>query len=89
MYDLFTSAILFFLLAPGTLVTLPPGVSPYISALTHAVVFYLVQTYLPTYVPNWGIWIIGVVVVLARAYGSRSSSGSLGMGTETFGGRRR
>ena len=89
MYDLFTSAVLFFVLAPGTLVTLPPGVSPYISALTHAVVFYLIQVYLPTYVPNWGIWIIAGVVLAGRAYASRSSSGSMGMGTETFGGRRR
>lgn len=85
MYDLLTSAILFFLLAPGTLVTLPPGVSPYLSALTHAIVFYVVQLYLPTYVPNWGIWIAGGVVLLGQLYRSRSSS----MGTETYGARRR
>jgi len=89
MYDLFTSAILFFLLVPGTLVTLPPGVSPYISALTHGVVFYLIQVYLPNFVPNWAIWIIAGVVLAVRIYlSTRVPTGILGMGTSVLGGRR-
>jgi hypothetical protein len=90
MYDLFTSTVLFFILAPGVVVTLPPGVSGYISALVHAAVFFVVQTYLPNYVPAWGIWIIGAVILMGRVYWStRTPSGVLGMGTEMLGGRRR
>lgn len=74
MYDLFTSALLFFLLTPGVLVTIPPGASPLIAGLVHAVVFYLVQSFLTVYVPNWAIWIVAAIVVLGRAYMGRSSS---------------
>lgn len=89
MYDLFTGTVLFFILAPGVLLTLPPGVPLYISAATHAVVYYLVQTYLPSYVPSWGIWIIGAVILGGRIFWSmRAPSGLLGMGTSTLGGRR-
>lgn len=73
MYDLFTSALLFFLLTPGVLVTIPPGASPLVAGLVHAVVFYLVQSFLTVYVPNWGIWIIAGLVVLGRAYASRTT----------------
>lgn len=66
MYDLFTSAVLFFLLAPGVVITLPPGASSHVAAFVHAVVFYLVQTYLPMYVPNWGIWIAGAAVLAIK-----------------------
>jgi hypothetical protein len=87
MYDLFTSAVLFFILAPGVFLTLPPGVSLYISAVVHAVVFYLIQVYLPSYVPNWGIWIIGAVLLIGRIYWSTRSAPSA---METMlGGRRR
>ena len=90
MYDLFTSAVLFFILTPGVFLTLPPGVSFYISALTHAVVFYFIQVYVPNFVPNWGIWIIGAVILGGRVYlASRTPTGLLGMGTEILGGRRR
>jgi hypothetical protein len=38
MWMLF-SAALFFVLVPGVVVSLPPGGSPMVKALTHAVVF--------------------------------------------------
>ena len=73
MYDLFTSALLFILLTPGVLITLPPGASPLVAAIVHAIVFYLVQAYLTPYLPNWGIWIIAALVILGKAYASRST----------------
>jgi hypothetical protein len=71
MYDLITSAVLFFVLVPGVLITLPPGASILISGLVHAVVFYVVQAYLATYVPWWGIWVGAVVLLGLRMYMSR------------------
>lgn len=38
------SAVLFFILTPGILLSLPPGGSKMVVALTHAVVFGLVFT---------------------------------------------
>ena len=74
MYDLFTSAVLFFLLAPGVIVTLPPGAASHTAAFVHAVVFYLVQQYLPQYVPNWGIWIIGAAVLVIKLFLARRAA---------------
>jgi hypothetical protein len=71
MYDLITSSVLFFLLVPGVLITLPPGAYFLITCLVHAVVFYVVQAYLAQYVPWWGIWIAAVVLVGLRMYMSR------------------
>ncbi len=42
---LLTTALLFFLLTPGILLSLPPGAGPYTVAATHAVVFALVHKY--------------------------------------------
>ena len=42
---LLTTAILFFLLTPGVLLSLPPGSGLYVTAATHAVVFALVHTF--------------------------------------------
>jgi hypothetical protein len=63
MYSLLTSAVLFIVLTPGVLVTIPPGASPVVAAIVHAIVFYVVQAYLSTIVPWWAIWIIGGLVV--------------------------
>ena len=73
MYDLATSAVLFVLLTPGVLVTLPPGASALVSALVHAVVFYVVQAFVAPFVPWWGIWVAGAVVVGGKFYAGRSS----------------
>lgn len=71
MYDIITSALLFVILTPGVVVTLPPGASILTIALVHAVVFYVVQRFLSTVVPWWGIWIIATVVIGGRMWLSR------------------
>lgn len=45
MFYVLTTAILFFLLTPGVLLSLPPGSSLMVQAATHGVVFALVHTY--------------------------------------------
>ena len=42
---LLTTAILFFVLTPGILLSLPPGSSFQVQALTHAVVFAVVHQF--------------------------------------------
>ncbi len=37
------AAVLFYLLSPGVLVRLPPGASPNVVLMTHAIVFALVH----------------------------------------------
>lgn len=67
MYDLITSTLLFVLLVPGFVVTIPPG-GGLVAVLVHAVVFYVVQMFLPSYVPSWGIWIIVAGVLLMKFF---------------------
>jgi hypothetical protein len=74
MYSLLTSAALFFILAPGVVITLPPGASPLIAGLVHAVVFYVIQAFVSQYVPWWAIWIVAGVVLIGKFYMSRSVS---------------
>lgn len=73
MYDLITSTLLFVLLAPGFLVTLPPtgGVT---AIVVHAIVFYVVQAFLSRYVPTWGIWIAVLAAVGIKVFMARSAS---------------
>lgn len=68
MYDLITTALLFVILTPGVVLTLPPGASVITAAIVHAIVFYVVQAFVSRYVPWWGIWIIAAVVIGARMY---------------------
>ena len=42
---LLATAVLFYLLTPGVLVSLPPGSSFHVQAATHAVVYALVHKY--------------------------------------------
>ena len=84
MYDLFTSSLLFLVLVPGVLVTLPPG-GGITAAVVHAIVFYVVQRYVAAYVPWWGIWIVAVIAVLLKVFGGSSSPAP----TSSFSGGRR
>jgi hypothetical protein len=68
MYDLLTSTLLVLLLTPGILVTLPPGGSILTVAIVHAIVFYVIQTFLARLVPWWGVWVAVAVVVGARFF---------------------
>jgi hypothetical protein len=63
MYDIFTTAYLFFLLVPGLLITLPPGANILTAAAVHAIIFFFILQYLSLYVPWWGIWLVGVPIV--------------------------
>jgi len=69
MYDILTTAYLFFLLCPGVLLTL--GTSSMMAAAIHAVVFYVILQYVSLYVPWWAVWVIGVPLVTYKVY-SRS-----------------
>lgn len=73
MYDLLTSTVLFVLLVPGVLVTIPPG-GGLSAAIVHAAVFYIVQAYLSVYVPWWAIWVVGALVVGAKAWSARTAA---------------
>jgi hypothetical protein len=84
MYDLFTSSILFLVLVPGVLVTIPPG-GGISAAVVHAIVFYVVQRYVAAYVPWWGIWIVAVIAILLKVFGGSSSPSP----TPSFSGGRR
>lgn len=78
MYSLITSAALFFILAPGVVLSLPPGGSPLVVGLVHAVVFYVIQAFVSQYVPWWGIWIIAGVVLVGKYFLSRPATPSYG-----------
>lgn len=67
MYDLLTSTLLFVLLTPGFFLTLPPS-GGMTAIIVHAIVFYVVQTFLPPFVPSWGIWIIVAGVVAMKLF---------------------
>jgi len=68
MYDIFTTAYLFFLLVPGLLITLPPGAGIMTAAAIHAIIFFLVLQYLSLYVPWWTIWLVGVSIISFKLY---------------------
>jgi hypothetical protein len=82
MYDLLTSSVLFLVLVPGVLVTLPPG-GGLSAAVVHAVVFYVVQRFVAQYVPWWGIWVLAAVAVGLKLFSSPAQS------TSVFSGGRR
>ena len=73
MYDLITSTLLFVLLVPGFLLTLPPsgGVT---AVVVHAIVFYVVQQFLSRIVPTWGIWIVVIGAIAIKVFMARSAA---------------
>jgi hypothetical protein len=72
MYDILTSSLLFIILTPGVLLTIPPT-GGIMAAIVHAVVFYVVQSFLSKLVPAWGILVLAVVVVGLKIWASRST----------------
>jgi hypothetical protein len=68
MYDIFTTAYLFFLLVPGFIVTLPPGSSIMTAAAVHALIFFLLLQYGSLYIPWWLVWVVGVSIVSYKLY---------------------
>ena len=73
MYDAFTTALLFLVLIPGVVITLPPGASTLTAALVHAVVFFAILVYFSSMIPWWGIWIAAAVVggIVGSTLGSK------------------
>ena len=62
MYDILTSSLLFIILTPGILLTIPPS-GGIMAAVVHAVVFYVVQSYLSSMIPSWVIWLSAIAIV--------------------------
>lgn len=73
MYDLLTSSVLFVILTPGVVLTLPPS-GGVMAAVVHAVVFYVIQAFASQYIPWWAIWATAAVVVGGRMWAARSPS---------------
>jgi len=72
MYDLLTTALLFILLTPGVLLSLPSSThGDILTALVHALVFWVILRFLTAYIPWWVIWVVGI-----GAVGYKFSSGS-------------
>jgi hypothetical protein len=65
MYDIFTTAYLFFLLCPGVVLSIGSGMT---AAAIHALVFFVVLQYLSLYIPWWAIWVVGVSFVSYKVY---------------------
>lgn len=65
MYDLYTCAVVFFLLCPGVIVPALPG-GVVLSALLHAIVFYVVLYYVSNYISWWFVWTIAAIVLATR-----------------------
>jgi hypothetical protein len=65
MYDIFTTAYLFFLLCPGVVLSLGTGMT---AAAIHAVVFFLILQYVSLYIPWWAVWVVGISFVSYKVY---------------------
>lgn len=83
MYDLLTSSVLFVILVPGVLLTIPPG-GGITAAIVHGIVFWVVQRYVAAYVPWWGIWVLAAIALLLKVFG-----GTPATPTSSFSGGRR
>jgi hypothetical protein len=69
MYDIFTTAYLFFLLSPGVVLTIGSGM---VAAAIHAAVFFVILQYISLYVPWWAVWVVGVSFVSYKVYSGAS-----------------
>jgi hypothetical protein len=74
MYDLLTTALLFVILTPGVLLSLPSSThGDILTALVHALVFWIVLRFVSAYVSWWVIWLIGVAAIMYKLYTPASS----------------
>ena len=74
MYDLLTTALLFVLLTSGVLLSLPNSAhGDIVTALVHALVFWVVLRFLSGLVPWWGVWLAAVVIIGYKFYTPASS----------------
>lgn len=73
MYDLITTALLFVLLTPGVLLSLPSSNhGDILTALVHALVFWIILRFASAYIPWWAIWLGGVAAIGFRFYSPAS-----------------
>jgi hypothetical protein len=70
MYDIFTTAYLFFLLCPGVVLSIGSGMT---AAAIHAIVFFVILQYLSLYIPWWAVWLVGVSFVSYKMFSARSA----------------
>lgn len=69
MYDLFTTALLFVILTPGVLLSLPNGGhGDIITALVHALVFWIVLRFVSGVVSWWVIWLVAFAAIGYKFY---------------------
>jgi len=74
MYDLLTTALLFVLLTPGVLLSLPSSThGDILTAVVHALVFFVVLRFLSGLIPWWAIWVVGVGAIGYKFYTPASS----------------
>jgi hypothetical protein len=74
MYDLFTTALLFIILTPGVLLNIPSSThGDIITALVHALVFWIVLRFISGYIPWWAVWLIAVGLIGYKFYTPASS----------------
>ena len=70
MYDLLTTALLFVLLTPGVLLSLPSSThGDILTALVHALVFLVVLRFLSGFIPWWSVW-LGTIVLVGYKFSS-------------------
>lgn len=76
MYDLITTALLFLLLTPGVLLSLPSSShGDIMTALVHALVFWIILRFMSTMIPWWVIWVAAIGLV-GYKFSMPSSSGT-------------
>jgi hypothetical protein len=64
MYDLLTTALLFVLLTPGVLLSLPSSSHGDITtAFLHALVFWIILRFVSGYVSWWVVWALAIGVI--------------------------
>jgi len=74
MYDLLTTALLFVALTPGVLLSLPSSIhGDIMTAVVHALVFFVVLRFLSGLIPWWAIWVVGVGAIGYKFYTPASS----------------
>lgn len=74
MYDLFTTALLFVVLTPGVLLSLPSSAHGDITtALIHALVFWIILRFVSGYISWWVIWLVAIAAIGYKFYTPASS----------------
>jgi hypothetical protein len=64
MYDLLTTALIFVLLTPGVLLSLPSSShGDIMTALVHALVFWIVLRFVASRISWWVIWLVAIVAI--------------------------